>query len=126
MVIVIDGHVAVPADTGQFMGDPILIYKAHLDGYVRIFLIVEPVKATLSKKGEARHSKRDGVRNTGFSPAISPGDDGRIAEGQFRRFFIGLEAGNTHTGDLKLFDLFQLSAPSFGSGQLFYAACWPC
>lgn len=33
------------------MDDPILIHKAHLDSDVRIFLIVEPVKATLSKNG---------------------------------------------------------------------------
>ena len=32
------------------MGDPILIHKAHLNGDVRIFLIVESVKATFSKK----------------------------------------------------------------------------
>ena len=126
MTVVIDGHIVILADTGQFMDDPILIHKAHLDSDVRIFLIVEPVKATLSKKWESGHGKCNGVRNAGFPPAISPGDDGRVAEGQLRRFFIGLEARNTHTGDLKLFDLFQLSAPFVCSGQLFYAACRPC
>ena len=126
MTVVIDGHIVISANTGQFVGDPILIHKAHLDGDVRIFLVVKPVKTAFSKKRESGHGKRDGVRNASFPPAISPGDDSRVAEGQLRRLFIGLEARNTHTGDLKLFDLFQLSAPFVCSGQLFYAACWPC
>ncbi len=54
------------------MDDPILIHKAHLDSDVRIFLIVEPVKAALSKKWESGHGKCNGVRNAGFPPAISP------------------------------------------------------
>ena len=55
------------------MGDPILIHKAHLNGDVRILLIVESVKATFSKKRESSHGKCDGVRNAGFPPVMTVG-----------------------------------------------------
>ena len=94
------------------MGLSGIIYKTHGNEHIRVFLVVQPVNTPFSKEGESCHSKGDGVRHTGLSPAISAGNNCWIAKGQFCGFLIALEAGNGHASDLKRLDLSR-----------FYAAC---
>ena len=93
------------------MGSTGFIHKIHLNGNIRVALIVEAVDPTLAEEGETGHGKGDGVRDAGFAPPVPACDDGGIAEGQLRGPFVGFEAGNGHAGDAELFDLIQLSAP---------------
>ena len=121
--IIRDGHTVFSSCARHFMYRAFFIHKAHLNGNIGIFLVVEPVDPSLPEEGETSHRKGDGVRNAGLAAPVSAGDDGGIAEGQFRGSFIGFEAGNRHAGNSELFDLVQLSTPSFRSRQSIYAAC---
>ena len=107
------------------MGSAGFIHKIHLNGNIRVALIVEPVDPALPEEGETGHDKGDGVRDAGFAPPVPACDDGGIAEGQLRGPFVGFEAGNGHTDDLKLLDFFQRTAPFFVSVRCSYAACCP-
>ena len=125
IAVVGDGHAVFSSRARQLMGRASLIHKAHLNGNIRVALVVEPVDPTLPEEGKPGHDKGDGVRDAGFAPPVPACDDGGIAEGQLRRSLVGFEAGNGHTDDLKLFDFFQRTAPFFVSGRCSYAACCP-
>ena len=93
------------------MGRASLIHKAHLNGNIRVALVVEPVDPTLPEEGESGHGKGDGVRDAGLAAPVPAGDNSGITKGQLRGTLVGFEAGNRHAGDAELFDLVQLSAP---------------
>ena len=126
IAIVGDGHAVFSAGAGQFMMGTRFIHKAHTDGNVGIALVMQSVNTALPKERKPGHDKGDGIGNAGFSPAIAAGDHGRIAENQIRWPLVGLKAGNAHAGDLKLLDLFQISAPFCFFRPFPYAACCTC
>ena len=111
IAVVGDGHAVFSSRARQLMGRASLIHKAHLNGNIRVVLVVEPVNPTLPEEGEPGHGKGDGVRDAGLAAPIPAGDNSGIAKGQLRGALVGFEAGNRHAGDAELFDLVQLSAP---------------
>ena len=107
IAVVGDGHAVFSSRARQLMGRASLIHKAHLNGNIRVALVVEPVDPTLPEEGESGHGKGDGVRDAGLAAPVPAGDNSGIAKGQLRGALVGFEAGNGHTDDLKLFDFFN-------------------
>ena len=75
-----DGHAILLPGTGQLVGHTLLIHEAHLNVYIRIGLVVQPVQSTLSEERKTRDGKSNGVRDAGLAPAIAAGDSGGIAK----------------------------------------------
>ena len=111
--IVGNGHAVFPAGTGQFVVRTCFIHETHPDGDIRIVLIMKPVNPALPEEGEPGYDEGNGICDAGFASAVAAGDDGWIAEDQLRGALVGLKARNVHAGDLKLFDLFQMTTPFF-------------
>ena len=74
---------------------------------------MKPVNPALPEEREPGYDEGNGICDAGFAPAVAAGNDGGIAEDQLRGALVGLKARNVHAGDLKLFDLFQMTTPFF-------------
>ena len=105
--IIGDGHTVALTGAGQLMERSVFIHKPHADKQIRIILIVEPVNAALSEKGQAGDSKSDGVRDAALAASVAAHNDGGIAEGQIGGLTVGLETLHVQGCDPERFEFFH-------------------